>query len=315
MSGGSALERRYGRLLSCYPAAHRRQHEQEMLGVLMTDARPGQRRPGLAESADLIWGALRVRLRPGLDSAADPGWRDTLAVLSVVLPLTVLLVYAGSEATAFSLTLEPPDGAGSLLLYLAASLAVPLLLTALVLLRLRRTAALATAGLMIAITAASLIQAGVIGLGNALEAAAFAGFVLVLELAALLASPGPRRGLQILSRRYRMLVAAVAAAVGAATGLSTPHPGWRLPAAALVATIAIGMAVASPLSRRLLVLLAIPFCSTTLVFVLSSQLPAPVSGAVACLPSVVISCLVIVAIRRSARTQAAATAKDSAERD
>jgi len=314
MSGGSALERRYGRLLSCYPAAHRRQHEQEMLGVLMTDARPGQRRPGLAESADLIWGALRVRLRPGLDSAADPGWRDTLAVLSVVLPLTALLVYAGSEATAFSLTLEP-DGAGSLLLYPAASLAVPLLLTALVLLRLRRTAALATAGLMIAITAASLIQAGVIGLGNALEAAAFAGFVLVLELAALLASPGPRRGLQILSRRYRMLVAAVAAAVGAATGLSTPHPGWRLPAAALVATIAIGMAVASPLSRRLLVLLAIPFCSTTLVFVLSSQLPAPVSGAVACLPSVVISCLVIVAIRRSARTQAAATAKDSAERD
>jgi hypothetical protein len=87
--GQSRLERRYQRLLACYPADHRRAHGQEMLGVLMTGAHAGQRSPGLAESADLIRGAVRVRIRPG--ASADPGWREALALLSVILPLVMVV--------------------------------------------------------------------------------------------------------------------------------------------------------------------------------------------------------------------------------
>jgi hypothetical protein len=63
MSDSADLERRYGRLLAWYPAAFRREHEAEMLSVLMESAREGQRRVGLAEAADLIRGALTLRLR------------------------------------------------------------------------------------------------------------------------------------------------------------------------------------------------------------------------------------------------------------
>jgi hypothetical protein len=57
------LERRYSRLLAWYPAAFRREHQAEMLGVLMESARDGQQRAGLLDVADLIRGALTVRLR------------------------------------------------------------------------------------------------------------------------------------------------------------------------------------------------------------------------------------------------------------
>jgi hypothetical protein len=63
MSGSEDLERRYGRLLAWYPAAFRREHEAEMLCVLMDSARDGQQRVGLADAADLIRGGLTVRLR------------------------------------------------------------------------------------------------------------------------------------------------------------------------------------------------------------------------------------------------------------
>jgi Domain of unknown function (DUF1707) len=58
------LERGYRRLLFFYPARYRRVHEEEMVAVLMTAPPAGKRRPGIAEAADLIWGALRVS--PGI---------------------------------------------------------------------------------------------------------------------------------------------------------------------------------------------------------------------------------------------------------
>jgi hypothetical protein len=65
MTNSSTLERRYLRILAWYPRAFRREHEQEILAVLMASAQECQRRPGLAESADLIKNALWMRLRPG----------------------------------------------------------------------------------------------------------------------------------------------------------------------------------------------------------------------------------------------------------
>ena len=50
MNASPALEGRYRGCWRMYPAVHRRAHQDEMLGVLMTGARAGQRRPGLAEA-------------------------------------------------------------------------------------------------------------------------------------------------------------------------------------------------------------------------------------------------------------------------
>ena len=54
MSDSADLERRYRRLLACYPRAFRREHEQEILAVLMAGADEGQQRLRLGEAANLI---------------------------------------------------------------------------------------------------------------------------------------------------------------------------------------------------------------------------------------------------------------------
>lgn len=64
MSEQAELERRYRRLLACYPRAFRRENEEDILTVLLACAQAGQQRPGLAASADLIKGAVRAWLRP-----------------------------------------------------------------------------------------------------------------------------------------------------------------------------------------------------------------------------------------------------------
>jgi uncharacterized membrane protein YvlD (DUF360 family) len=70
MSDPSKLERRYRRLLAWYPRAFRRENGQEILSVLMVSAPDGRRRPGLAESADLITNGLWLRLRPSVPPSA-----------------------------------------------------------------------------------------------------------------------------------------------------------------------------------------------------------------------------------------------------
>ena len=101
LAGDRRLERGYRRLLALYPARYRRVHEEEMLAVLMTTAAEGQHRPGLAETTDLIIGALRVRgqaLRGGV-----PDWRVALALLSAG---TVLGLLAGIPFTSVSPPLQ-----------------------------------------------------------------------------------------------------------------------------------------------------------------------------------------------------------------
>jgi hypothetical protein len=66
------LERRYRRLLKCFPARYRREHEREILSVLMAGAAAGQRRPGVADSADLVLSAIFMRWR---EVTRQPRWR------------------------------------------------------------------------------------------------------------------------------------------------------------------------------------------------------------------------------------------------
>jgi hypothetical protein len=72
MTSATDLERRYRRLLKCFPARYRREHEQEILSVLMAGAREGQQRPGLADSADLLISAIFMRWR---EMTRQPRWR------------------------------------------------------------------------------------------------------------------------------------------------------------------------------------------------------------------------------------------------
>jgi len=64
VTGTAGLERGYRRWLRWYPRTFRREHEAEVLGVLLAGAREGQRRPDPVECLDLLRGALSMRLRP-----------------------------------------------------------------------------------------------------------------------------------------------------------------------------------------------------------------------------------------------------------
>ncbi|MEV0428586.1 hypothetical protein [Micromonospora sp. NPDC050495] len=83
------LERRYRRLLACYPWEHRRTYEEEMLAVLLAGARPGQTRPDLADAANLIGGGLRARLRVGARGLTEPAWADAAAATGVLVALVL----------------------------------------------------------------------------------------------------------------------------------------------------------------------------------------------------------------------------------
>ncbi len=64
MSDIDDLERRCRWWLRWYPTSFRREHEEEILGVLMAGARDGQRGPGPMECLDLMSHGLRLRLAP-----------------------------------------------------------------------------------------------------------------------------------------------------------------------------------------------------------------------------------------------------------
>jgi hypothetical protein len=92
MTAAGGLEAGYRRLLRWYPPSYRGRHEDEILGVLMAAARPGQRRPGAHDSLDLMWSALRIRIRMILRGADSQPWADALALVGVLLPLLMLLL-------------------------------------------------------------------------------------------------------------------------------------------------------------------------------------------------------------------------------
>ncbi|MEU8181350.1 hypothetical protein AB0B85_00210 [Micromonospora sp. NPDC049044] len=100
------LERRYRRLLAVYPWEHRRVYEDEMMAVLLAEARPGQRRPAAADVRNLLGAGLRARLRVGARGLTTSTWSDASAVTGLLVGL-VLLALAGT-ATLDQL-IHPPN--------------------------------------------------------------------------------------------------------------------------------------------------------------------------------------------------------------
>ena len=295
---GSRMERWYRRLLALYPKDHRREHAEEMVGVLLAadgDAQVRAPKPvawalrfgqHTADSADLVGGALRIRGRIALNrlqrthwlswTVRDQRWSDALAVVSVVAPL-LLLVAALTEfripqAVASSITGHPHWGLTATLgladLPMAAGAPG---VTLLVFLRLRRLAGLGALATAIGQIAAGAVPAFA---GYADPAVAFTVLLSGTAAVALLLSPGPDRGLALLTRSGTALVGAAALILG---GFSVGGDVWfgarptrfddfggkvaGLPADLLIAAVLIGAAAAclrAPVSRRVLVLLAIP---------------------------------------------------------
>src|SRR4249920_791175 len=93
MTDQEHLERAYRRLLAWYPRKFRHENEQEILAVLIAGAPHGQRRPGLAESADLIRSGLWLRLWPSVPRSAR------------TVRAAVKLMYAGAAVSTVNLVI------------------------------------------------------------------------------------------------------------------------------------------------------------------------------------------------------------------
>jgi hypothetical protein len=276
--GPGRLERRYRRLVAAYPGGFHREHAEEIVAVLMTGAANGQRRPGLADTASLLWSALRIhlrthlrRLRPG---PADRDWADTLALFSVAAPLLLVLVDALAVALPYHPFRPRPGvpplltahfvqivwGGPSLLTRSggAAGIAATVLVAVAALLGLRRTALALTVSLVVSW----------IALRYSLTEQILVTSVCILEVGALAASPGPRRGRQLLRWRHgiALLLAAVAVHVWSLASAVYEEEFFRLVlvsrltlaviAVILAFTVVLaGLAVTLRLGWRLLLLL------------------------------------------------------------
>ncbi|MEV3927123.1 hypothetical protein [Actinomadura coerulea] len=220
----SALELRYRRLLACYPADHRAEHGEEMLDVLLSAARPGQTRPSPADAADLLLGAVRIRLRRATGDATGSPWPGALAVAGFVSMMMLVadgVRFAVNVPQTGMLAGERMDlGAtlwGVLPMYFGTA---PFWLAWAVIAVLawrgaRRHAATAACTVTVAQIVLAICAANFGEAPYAFVASSVAGIPLPLALlatASLVASPGPRHGARLLGR-VRVAGVAVTASV------------------------------------------------------------------------------------------------------
>ena len=302
-AGTAALERRYLRLLRCYPPAHRAFHREEMLGVLLAAARPGQRTPGLGQTVNLAACGLAIRVRriPGW-LAADAG-QDALAVVSLIAPAVVFILLAlqqaamNAAASAGSvvqgLLLPGPPSFGKSVVVMIAWLAVVLLgLTG----RQRTAAKIAFISLTLALLALLLVLVVLIQQVHTFYFNTFPGWlfqflpfgnvpVVLASLAAcsLALSPGPRRGLAIVGwRRACLMIAGLSAGFGFPAIVQLVNPAAPLGdlAFSLLGVLAIAVAVAvtrvrGPVGRRVAGLMATGLLPSLAVTDLSGRRVVP----------------------------------------
>jgi len=358
MTAAGGLERGYRRLLRWYPPSYRDRHEEEILGVLMAAAQPGQRRPSAREYLDLLWSALKIRIRMTLRGADSQPWAAALALVGVLLPLLMLLLkltelldrgaqygfgspadiligaygepgaFAGSfQANPYSVALT-----ASVTDTLTAGPVPALILAVFACLGWRRAAAAFAAFVALAYLGISLTNGYTLLAGPRGDVTLYA---YGLEALVLLAASDAARGWRALRWRPSALLAAatVAAGVGMNGGFwplfnaaptnptsafrraanlerlaNLPHgfidrlfgigPGgwgdWLLYQGTLVAVIAVAlvaMLVSSPVNRRALFLLAVPFALGAVIYLcslISPPLPTPVGNTLAAVPLLLI---------------------------
>jgi hypothetical protein len=326
MNQRDELARRYRQRLALYPLAYRREHEEEMLAVLLDGARPEQEFPRLAESADLIWGALRMRLRLGQVYRGNIG-SDALAAFSLLAPLLL----AGPVLATLMLHLvhgpPAPDAlfrarfpavahrfyardlaARGVVLAAEGQLAVAVA----VVLRRRRLALAVIAGVLAVWLFDARYGFSPSGVFSVIFLTCYG-----LEATALIGSPGPRRGLQLLSRKAGAVLIAAAAALTVTWTLtmSLAYGGTfisgtaaELNGLAVLAVVLLATAVFlfSQLGRYVVVLFAAMFCPYVLFLgQVVGEVPVMTRGqalAVLCAPPVVaVGAVLAVAVRHRNR--------------
>jgi hypothetical protein len=346
MTAAGGLEAGYRWLLRWYPPSYRGRHGDEILGVLMAAARPGQRRPGARESLDLLWSALRIRTRMILRGADSQPWADALALAAVLLPLLMLLLklteflcagarygfgspadiligaygQPGAYAQSFQLNSYSVALSGNVTDALTKGPLPVFLLAVLVCLGWRRAGAVLAAFVPLAFLGISLTNGYTLLAGPRGDVTLYA---FALEALILVITPGTARGWRALQWRPAVLLGAatVAAGVGMNGGLwplfhaapafpafpldraerlalraQIPHGfigrlfgvgtgqwgDWLLYQGTLVAVIAVAlifMLASSPVSRRALFLLAIPFALGAVIYLCSLIRPPPPASA------------------------------------
>jgi hypothetical protein len=324
MTGEGALERRYRRLLAWYPVEHRRAYGEEMIGVLMAAAPGGARRPGLAGAADLIRGGLTARFRACVRWLADTDWPDALAVCSVAVPVILASYFTARWLRAVIVGVlngysQPVSvHVESALVVLA--LAAPLLLA----LRWRRTGAvvaLALAGWYLIVVFGSLpgdiSHFGISQLWQwpwlAQGEGISSSLALLLGAAALAWSPGPRRGIEILTPKSWLVLIGPGVAMGPTQPYLWAQPLWLVAVIVIAALAAIAagllLTIPGPAARGLLLLLAAPaYPGAVWAIGFSRYWTNHVSGfpfKILFAPTVLFACLAMVAVWRSRRRRAA----------
>ena len=258
----TALERRYRRLLRCYPPSHRAVHREEMLGVLLATARPGQRAPGAGQAVNLVACGLAIRARRSL--AAGP-WQDALAVMSLIAPVLMSIIAILNFAVAIREAVAEHQGIPAaefpfwqlnLVPQLGGPAAVMIGWLAVVLLALtgRRRAAAAVASIPLALALTDLLtvvmqRTGAWSGGLPMFVwTAGGGPVVLASLAAcsLAFSAGPRRGLAIAGRRRAcLMIAGLSAGLGFSSVVVLVSPSAQLsgPVFSLLDVLAIAVAI------------------------------------------------------------------------
>ncbi len=261
MSAVTMLEHRYRRLLACYPAEHRRTYGEEMIGVLLASAQPGQQRPGIAETLDMFGGGLRVRLRAALAGTPDPSWRNALALTTLIAPV---LLAATSPQTVDYLLPSALHGSAQVKLLVVALLLAPAVLAAA---GPRRAAAVLSAVTALAV----LVRTATIGYFF-IAGLTSVSVLLAVQAVALVTSPGPRHAAGVITPAGVLMALPYAATAAYITGVIPTHYPVPQPVAAIgVGIVALAglPALASPAGRRLISLaVAIPL-SGMLVTILS----------------------------------------------
>jgi hypothetical protein len=343
MSESAGLEWRYRRLLAWYPRSFRREQEDEMLAVLMAGARPGQRRPGLLETADLLRSALGMRLLVAMTSLR-PGrrnqrWTDALALFSLAAPVFLVLVAILEVAVPYHL---PPEGRGPFVALAASGghevgglslLRVPffdvavglqVIVAAFALLGWRRlTLAAMGVSVLYWIVYWVVYVYGISGVPDALQLLAAGAYLL--GAAALLASPGPRRGRQLMNWRLWAVLLPAAAFVQVTTllqyatsavrwGPRPPDTSGYLVLSVVLAAAAVALAVALKLNRYFLLLLAAMFYPYLVQLAFSRALrpvasstnllrnPTPAHLAVLFVPPLLLACWAMLTAIRPGRS-------------
>ncbi|HEX2322302.1 MAG TPA: hypothetical protein VHJ18_25250 [Streptosporangiaceae bacterium] len=291
-----------------------------MIGVILASARPGSTRPGLAERIDLIKGGLRIRLGQRHYDGLDPGWRDTLAVATVIIPGMLAIVYA----VIFSWTVHGQFTVQhnvhiAVTGVLAATVLIIALAPILAIRALRRLA--------IVVYFVPVLWLGYWGSAPVVSDENHGFFLaFLISAAAFVLSPGPCRAAQIMSVRTWAVVCGVGLALCVPEVMvrlaAWQRPAWidrilfspTAPRYGLVMVIALTLicAVAAvgllrtlppPLGRRLLLLLAVPAYpgALTLAADASGRVESVGTFAIVYLPAVLLACLCAGLVWRSRR--------------